>query len=128
VSNPLQLRLIAKEVVADCDNLFKSSLVRYSFKLAEAYLAEHPADDETLVDLAWLDTYESRKIGPNEREILDAESGTSLRITFGKKTTVSVSDHDGHYCRLHGLYGDVTSGDFRRLVKALKIDLKEGQS
>lgn len=89
------------------------------------YLKERPEDDGTPVDMAWLDRCKSRRVGPGEYEFLDQDSGTGIRIVLGKRMTVSISDHDGNYCRLHGLYGDLTRGDLRRLAKVLRIDLGE---
>lgn len=97
--------------------------------LANAYLAEHPADDEMPVDVAWLELVGFNNYGtathtsPKDR----ADGKTELCIEVhatGRKIT-SVCETHTEVCYYAGVPDVSTRGDVRRLARALKIDLKE---
>lgn len=91
--------------------------------IADAYLAEHPADDGEAIDEAWL-----LSVG-----FENMVSGVKMRI---KSAAWKDSDHHLRHTQF-GFVGDAwfanglgcapckTRGDVRRLAKALGIELKE---
>lgn len=91
--------------------------------VCDAYLAEHPADDETPVDVEWLE-----KVAPHGWAT-DAMGNSELWIgpaRWHDFTTGGAMLID-HGPRCPGGWCLRTRGDVRRLARALKIDLKEGQ-
>ena len=97
--------------------------------LVSAYLAEHPADDQLPVDSQWMNSLDgwraSVDIGEHQvwsfvRE--DPEDFFMLHIEARRTGKNFVF-------RLNSGFGvkNPTRGDVRRLARALKIDLKEGQ-
>lgn len=94
-----------------------SSFEACGIKLAYAYLAEHPADDELAVDEAWLRSVgfsDTKWDGEVELGRLYAHCGTTIALSLcGEYSDESVALP----CK--------TRGDVRRLCKALGIELKE---
>lgn len=118
-----ELRVIAKEVITNHERLAVSSAQRYALKLAVAWIAEHPEDDETLVDVAWLVRCGFRIDDSGDfLWINNLKSGNAfdlqywpslnrwLMANFDSEVKVALS----------------TRGDVRRLARALRVELGEG--
>lgn len=85
--------------------------------LVSAYLAEHPADDEVLVDAEWFNSTDLRLLEFGDWEIAP---GIKIAECMDGKFRVIIGDSS--------LELEVdTRGDVRRLARTMKIDLKEGQ-
>lgn len=91
--------------------------VRDVVHLAKAYLALFPADDETLIDEAWL-----RERGFVERNGIFYSMDSALR--FSPKPDERLRSHGWWY---HGVSipDQETRGQLRRLCAALGVELKE---
>ena len=94
-------------------------------RLADAYLAEHPADDEQEVDYEWL-----LKIGFNtfdEPHCLSIKKG-DVRVVWiikGQWLRICISQMNGPKYAATDIVHRPIRGDVRRLCKALGIELKE---
>lgn len=104
-----------------------SAVFRDIIGLANAWLAEHPEDDEQPVDEAWL-----RSVGFDGN--LDPDMKMTIRPPlFGRAfhylrhTQVSFI-HGQWFANGMGCEQCKTRGDVRRLCRALGIELKENES
>lgn len=96
-----------------------------SCRLAANWLAEHPADDETPVDVKWLDT-----LNPDDTHhgdwfrwyVSTGDAGSAFSFTIKER-------NDGRWeawVDVTPLHIVNTRGDVRQAAKVFKIDLKEG--
>ena len=94
-------------------------------RICDAYLAEHPADDEAPIDEAWLRSvgfYESAEYG-GDREIwlIDIADSTDDSICCNLYTTRIELWIGSRYITIPGK----TRGDVRRICAELGITLKQ---
>lgn len=105
------------------------------YRLAEAYLAEHPADDDEPANREWVSGFARKRRCWPDQYILD-EISVNYYLEFDcsplehkEQPDCSVllralpeRDEDGVVLLYHA-----TRGDVRRLCKALGVPLKEGE-
>jgi hypothetical protein len=101
---------------AHCLGLHYGAYIDDCGELAEAWLAEHPADDETLVDVEWLATRKAISHDENSRHWWTIDSCVTFRI---RDDGISIWIGD------HFVMANPTRGDVRRLCRALRVELGE---
>lgn len=114
-----QVREAAQRVIKHLgDSLNSGATVGDMYDVCRAWLAEHPDDDDTLVDVAWMDKCE--KLFTN-----DADDGV---VYFdrceGIEICISGSDIVLMFCGVT-LIESPTRGDVRRLARGLRVELGE---
>ena len=92
--------------------------------LADAYLAEHPADGETPVDEAWLRSvgFELVDIDNPEQMIVASIETDGYSLNYFNDGTASVGAHG---CWLDVWLPCPARGDIRNLARCLGIELRE---
>lgn len=107
---------------------YQTGAAQRAVELACAYLAEHPADDDELIDAEWLRSVGFVEVGDKFKRLrieIDGPTWRSAELIHFRLTDP--------YWRLDGCTENpfsscemrvATRGDVRRLAKALGIDLK----